>query len=142
VDSDIDDYDAFLVKKNDVGRSGVERLKNDRTIVMYNNIDDVRIPNQYTVERPLKRERRSGPERKSNRLIRSPARGNRGQEHAQRKGETARTKSYGHRKTPPSVQASKAFLRAPSLLDGATRAVEMRCIRRCISQVNGQLVSD
>jgi hypothetical protein len=28
------------------------------------------------------------------------------------------------------------------LLDGATRAVEMRCIRRCISQVNGQLVSD
>ena len=99
-DPDIGDRDASLVNKNDVCRSGLERFENDRAIATCNNIDDVWIPNQHGFERPLKQERRAGAERESNRLVRSPACGNRGQEHAQRKGETARTKPYGHRRSP------------------------------------------
>src|ERR1700730_6290803 len=104
-DSDVDDRDAGLVKKNDVGRSGIEWLENDRAIALGENVDDMRISHQDGIESSRKLERRPRPQAQDDGLIGGAGEGNRSEQQYHREDDPARTKLRDHRQSPMPCMA-------------------------------------
>src|SRR5260221_7230007 len=96
-DLDVGDDDLPVVDENEVRGSGSHWIENDRTVVAFVNIDDIRIADQDRFKGPVQHQCRFDAQPEGDNLIRRPAGRDRGQQQRRPEGEGA--KNWGHRKS-------------------------------------------